>query len=174
MSGAPTTVTVRCTSAAATRDLASALAARLRAGDLLVLTGGLGAGKTTFTQGLAAGLGVAEAVTSPTFVLARVHRSTTGRPTLVHVDAYRLSGAEELDDLDLDTDLDRCITVVEWGAGLAEVLSRDRLEVTLELDAPTVAGPSGTTGDLGGDEVRTLTLRGVGGRWADGLDLGQP
>ncbi len=171
---ASTSVTVRCTSAAATRDLGSALADLLRAGDLLVLTGGLGAGKTTFTQGLAAGLGVAEAVTSPTFVLARVHRSTTGRPTLVHVDAYRLSGADELDDLDLDTDLERCITVVEWGAGLAEVLARDRLEVTLEPDASVVAVDAATEADLGGDEARTLTLTGVGGRWESGLDLGQP
>ncbi len=171
MSEAPTTTaTLRCPTAADTRELGHALAALVRAGDLLVLTGGLGAGKTTFTQGLAAGLGVAEAVTSPTFVLARVHRSTTGRPTLVHVDAYRLSGADELDDLDLDTDLEECVTVVEWGAGLAEVLAGDRLEITLTPEPlPSLREPDEPDGaddpDGAADEVRTITLLGVGERW---------
>ena len=85
-----------------------------------MLTGELGAGKTTFTQGLGEGLGVRGAVTSPTFVIARVHPSEVGGPALVHVDAYRLGGIDELDDLDLDASLDEAVTVVEWGTGIAE------------------------------------------------------
>ncbi|MGO4245441.1 tRNA (adenosine(37)-N6)-threonylcarbamoyltransferase complex ATPase subunit type 1 TsaE, partial [Janibacter sp. RAF20_2_2] len=100
----------------ATTALGRRLATLLRAGDLVVLTGGLGAGKTTLTRGLGAGLGVRGAVTSPTFVIARVHPSLVGGPELVHVDAYRLGGAAELDDLDLDSELDEAVTVVEWGA----------------------------------------------------------
>lgn len=110
------------------------LGQRLRAGDLVVLTGGLGAGKTTLTQGIGRGMGVRGPVTSPTFVIARVHPSLTGGPDLVHVDAYRLSGADELDDLDLDAQLEDVVTVVEWGAGLAEVLSEDRLEIRISGD----------------------------------------
>lgn len=113
------------------RDLGRALAQQLTAGDLLVLSGELGAGKTTFTQGLGAGLGVRGDVTSPTFVIARVHPSLVDGPDLVHVDAYRLGGLDELDDLDLDTSLDEAVTVVEWGEGLAEGLSESRLEVAI-------------------------------------------
>ena len=105
------------------RDLATRVAGLLTAGDVLVLSGDLGAGKTTFTQGLGAALQVRGAVTSPTFVISRVHPSLVGGPDLVHVDAYRLGGAAELDDLDLDTDLDLAVTVVEWGEGLAEDLA---------------------------------------------------
>lgn len=115
------------------------LGSLLRAGDLLVLTGDLGAGKTTLTQGIADGLGVRGPITSPTYVIARVHPSTAGGPDLVHVDAYRLGGLAELDDLDLDASLDDVVTVVEWGHGMAEHLSEDYLEVTLSgLDARTV------------------------------------
>jgi tRNA threonylcarbamoyladenosine biosynthesis protein TsaE len=135
-----------------TRAVGERLAALLRAGDLLILTGDLGAGKTTLTQGLGEGLGVRGPVTSPTFVIARVHPSLCGGPALVHVDAYRLGDAAELDDLDLDTDLDEAVTVVEWGSGLAEALSSDRLELRLERAA---------------DDVRTLTLTPVGARWLD-------
>jgi tRNA threonylcarbamoyladenosine biosynthesis protein TsaE len=135
-----------------TRRAGERLAPLLRAGDLLILTGDLGAGKTTFTQGLGEGLGVRGSVTSPTFVIARVHPSLRGGPALVHVDAYRLGDAAELDDLDLDTDLDEAVTVVEWGSGLAEALASDRLEVRLER---------------ADDDVRTLTLTAVGGRWID-------
>lgn len=113
------------------RELGRSLADQLRPGDLLVLSGELGAGKTTFTQGLGAGLGVRGQITSPTFVIARVHPSEVGGPELVHVDAYRLGGVEELDDLDLDTDLDEAVTVVEWGEGMAEGLSDSRLEVRI-------------------------------------------
>ena len=98
----------------------------------MVLSGELGAGKTTFTQGLGAGLGVRGDVTSPTFVIARVHPSLADGPALVHVDAYRIGGVAELDDLDLDTSLDEAVTVVEWGEGLAEGLADDRLEVRIE------------------------------------------
>jgi tRNA threonylcarbamoyladenosine biosynthesis protein TsaE len=135
-----------------TRRVGERLASLLRAGDLVILTGDLGAGKTTLTQGLGDGLGVRGPVTSPTFVIARVHPSLSGGPELVHVDAYRLGDAAELDDLDLDTDLDGAVTVVEWGSGLAESLSTDRLELRLERAA---------------DDVRTVTLTPVGGRWLD-------
>ncbi|KGN37389.1 tRNA (adenosine(37)-N6)-threonylcarbamoyltransferase complex ATPase subunit type 1 TsaE [Knoellia subterranea] len=141
--------------AADTRAFGERLAHDLRAGDLVILTGGLGAGKTTFTQGLAAGLGVRGPITSPTFVIARVHPSLVGGPALVHVDAYRLGGMAELDDLDLDADLDASVTVVEWGHGLAEDLSDDRLEITLEADLET--------------ETRTVAVTGHGERWKAGV-----
>jgi tRNA threonylcarbamoyladenosine biosynthesis protein TsaE len=114
-----------------TRAWGARLGALLRAGDLVVLTGSLGAGKTTLAQGLAEGLGVRGPITSPTFVIARVHPSLVGGPALVHVDAYRLGGFAELDDLDLDASLEESVTVVEWGHGLAEDLADDRLELTL-------------------------------------------
>ena len=131
-----------------TRAWGERLGAVLQAGDLVVLTGDLGAGKTTLTQGIAEGLGVRGPVTSPTFVIARVHPSLVGGPALVHVDAYRLGGLAELDDLDLDTSLEDSVTIVEWGHGLAEGLSEDRLEITLR-----------------GDDERLATLSAWGPRW---------
>jgi tRNA threonylcarbamoyladenosine biosynthesis protein TsaE len=136
-----------------TQDFGRRLGAELRGGDVLVLTGDLGAGKTTLTQGIADGLGVRGPITSPTFVIARVHPSLVGGPALVHVDAYRLGSALELDDLDLDADLDASVTVVEWGAGLAEQLRDSRLELTIT-----------------GDDERTVRLTGVGDRWVDVLE----
>jgi tRNA threonylcarbamoyladenosine biosynthesis protein TsaE len=124
------------------------LGALLRPGDLLVLTGGLGAGKTTLTQGIAEGLGVRGPITSPTFVIARVHPSLADGPSLVHVDAYRLDGLAELDDLDLDASLEEAVTVVEWGQGVAEHLSDGYLEVTMR-----------------GHDSRTVELVGHGARW---------
>ena len=117
-----------------TRAAAHALAPLLTAGDLLLLSGELGAGKTTFTRALGEGLGVREGVISPTFVLSRVHPNLSdgtrpGGPDLVHVDAYRLSSAEELDDLDLEFSLEKSVTVIEWGRGKAEHLSDSRLEL---------------------------------------------
>lgn len=112
--------------AAATRAAGVAFGQRLGAGDLVILSGELGAGKTTFTQGLAEGLGVRGPITSPTFVIARVHPSLVGGPALVHADAYRLGGLAELDDLDLDASFDESVTVVEWGEGKAEVLAEGR------------------------------------------------
>lgn len=160
----PGEVAVRCATAADTRALGRRLASVLRRGDLVVLTGGLGAGKTTLTQGMAEGMGVGGRVTSPTFVLARVHPAPDGRPSLVHVDAYRLSGPDELDDLDLDTDLEDCVTVVEWGRGVAEVLAADRLEVDL---SPVPASPAALPGrdEVVDDLARAVVLRGVGARW---------
>ncbi|WWW04030.1 tRNA (adenosine(37)-N6)-threonylcarbamoyltransferase complex ATPase subunit type 1 TsaE [Actinomadura luteofluorescens] len=140
------------------RELGLRLAGLLRAGDLLVMTGHLGAGKTTLTQGIGEGLKVRGPITSPTFVIARVHPSLAGGPSLVHVDAYRLGGFAELDDLDLDASIAESVTIVEWGEGLAEGLAEDRLEVIL------------SRGD-GPGEGREVRIVGVGDRWSD-LALG--
>ncbi len=146
--------------AADTRAFGAALGSLLRAGDLVVLTGDLGAGKTTLTQGLAEGLGVRGPVTSPTFVIAREHPSLVGGPSLVHVDAYRLGGEAELDDLDLDASLEEAVTVVEWGAGVADHLSPSRLEVVLTRPDDDEA-----------DQTRRVRLVGHGARWRDGGPL---
>jgi tRNA threonylcarbamoyladenosine biosynthesis protein TsaE len=143
--------------AEAMRALGASLASVLRAGDVVVLTGGLGAGKTTFTQGLGAGLDVRGDVTSPTFVIARVHPSLSDGPALVHVDAYRIGGVAELDDLDLDTSLDEAVTVVEWGEGLAEGLADDRVEVRI---VRAVADDADTEHD-----PRRVRVAPVGARW---------
>lgn len=166
----------------AMQALGADLGAVLRPGDVVVLDGPLGAGKTTLTQGIGHALGVRGAVTSPTFVIARVHPGPG--PVLVHVDAYRLGSAVEVDDLDLDADLDAAVTVVEWGLGKVEGLAPERLEVSIERP---MAGPSGQTGDGVGDLTgtdhlgaledlsaedpsggpRTVVVRGVGPRWTD-------
>ncbi|MER5784472.1 tRNA (adenosine(37)-N6)-threonylcarbamoyltransferase complex ATPase subunit type 1 TsaE [Streptomyces mobaraensis] len=152
------------------RELGRRLAGLLRAGDLVLLSGELGAGKTTLTRGLGEGLGVRGAVTSPTFVIARVHPSLTGGPALVHVDAYRLSGGlDEMEDLDLDVSLPESVTVVEWGDGKVEDLSEDRLRVVIERAVGAEApAPDGDGAEA--DDVRTVTVSGVGERWA-GADL---
>ena len=149
--------------AEAMRALGAQIARWLVAGDLVVLSGGLGAGKTTLTQGLAEGLGVRGPVTSPTFVIARVHPSLVGGPALVHVDAYRLGSLDEVDDLDLDASLEESVTVVEWGEGRVEALAESRLEVSLTVD-PTATADPGT-----GAERRLVRVRGLGARWAGGL-----
>lgn len=137
-----------------TRALGRRLAERLRPGDLVVLSGPLGAGKTALTQGIGEGLGVTGRVTSPTFVIARVHQGPT---PMVHVDAYRLrdSGPVALDDLDLDEDIASSVVVVEWGEGLVEQLSDSHLEVRLERHD---------------DDSRTATIVAVGPRWAGADD----
>ncbi|WP_459804570.1 tRNA (adenosine(37)-N6)-threonylcarbamoyltransferase complex ATPase subunit type 1 TsaE [Herbidospora sp. RD11066] len=135
------------------RALGVKIAGLLRAGDLVVLTGPLGAGKTTLTQGIGEGLKVRGPITSPTFVIARVHPSLSGGPALVHADAYRLGGALEVDDLDLDASLADSVTVVEWGEGLVEGLSDERLEIVIDRDDS--------------DESRYVLLRGVGDRWSE-------
>jgi tRNA threonylcarbamoyladenosine biosynthesis protein TsaE len=171
-----------------THALAAALGAELEAGDLLVLIGELGAGKTTFTQGLGEGLGVRAGIISPTFVLVRIHPNLPdgprpGGPDLVHVDAYRLASASEIDDIDLENTMDSAVTVVEWGRGRVEHLSESRLEVELQRrlggarpdgaqpngGQPNDAQPSGGMLDFDtddADEPRTVVFRGFGPRWA--------
>ncbi|GAA1131609.1 tRNA (adenosine(37)-N6)-threonylcarbamoyltransferase complex ATPase subunit type 1 TsaE [Citricoccus alkalitolerans] len=206
-------VEVQLDGAEATQGWAVRLASVLRAGDVLILTGELGAGKTTFTQGLGAGLGVREGIISPTFVISRIHPSLVGRsedtdgsrgahgspdpgaagPDLVHVDAYRLGSAGELSDLDLDATVDRSVTVVEWGRGLAESLAGwpddpDASWLDIELVRTTGSGEPGDAGTradaeagtivtdfsdedgTGADETRTAVVKGYGPRWA-GINL---
>lgn len=147
--------------AEAMRALAERLARVVHAGDVLVLSGDLGAGKTTFTQGLGRALGVRGDITSPTFVIARVHPSLTDGPALVHVDAYRLHDGAELDDLDLDASLDQAVTVVEWGEGLAEALSDAPLEIRIHRASDDA---------VNGEDPRTVELDPYGARWL-GVDL---
>jgi tRNA threonylcarbamoyladenosine biosynthesis protein TsaE len=136
-------------------ELGERLAGLMRAGDLVILNGPLGAGKTVLARGVGAGLKVQGPVISPTFVLVRVHPSSIGGPALVHVDAYRLGAPAEIDDLDLDSALADAVTLIEWGAGLAERLSDDRLEVVIErADDPM-------------DDTRLVQLRPVGQRWRE-------
>jgi tRNA threonylcarbamoyladenosine biosynthesis protein TsaE len=138
--------------------LGARLASQVRAGDLVTLNGELGAGKTTLTRGLGAALEVRGAVTSPTFVLARTHPRADGAPPLVHVDAYRLSSAIELDDLDID--FAASIVVVEWGEGLLDGITDE----WLQLD---IVRPVGGVVTDDGVEARTVTVTGHGARWAD-------
>ncbi|WP_235738485.1 tRNA (adenosine(37)-N6)-threonylcarbamoyltransferase complex ATPase subunit type 1 TsaE [Nocardioides alcanivorans] len=152
----------RLTTPEEAEDFGKRLAGVLRAGDVIILSGELGAGKTTLTRGLGAGLGVRGDVTSPTFVIARVHPSTGSGPALVHVDAYRLGGIDELDDLDLDTSLNDAVTVVEWGEGIAEALADDRLELRIER-----ALGDDAAGSVEDDDPREVLLRPIGLRWLD-------
>lgn len=147
-------VLVRVPTAEAMQQLGERLAELFVAGDLVIASGDLGAGKTTLTQGIGRGLASEEPVTSPTFVLSRVHRTRAGRPDLLHVDAYRLSSSTELDDLDLEAHLASAVAVVEWGEGLAEPLAVSRLEIDIRFE---------------GSE-RLVLLRPVGERW-HGVDL---
>lgn len=173
----------------AMRTLGAELARLLRAGDVVLLIGALGAGKTTLAQGIGEGLAVRGPITSPTFVIARVHPPLADGPPLVHVDAYRLAGWDELEDLDLEATLDEAVTVVEWGEGLAEGLSQDRLEVRIHRSSPTPpsapptpasspptpasAPPTpvdhATVGRHTDEDpdVRKVEIIGVGPRWAD-------
>lgn len=154
----------------AMRQIGAQLGSLLRAGDLVLLDGPLGAGKTTLVQGLATALRVRGTVTSPTYVIARRHPGPG--PALVHADAYRLGTAVELEDLDLDADLTQAVTVVEWGAGKAEELAEERLEVAIDRVRGDAAGISedGSEPDDPAAGPRTVTVRGVGPRWAE-LDL---
>jgi tRNA threonylcarbamoyladenosine biosynthesis protein TsaE len=145
------------------RDLGADVAAVLRAGDVLVLDGPLGAGKTTFTQGIGTALGVRGAVTSPTFVIARRHPGPD--LALVHVDAYRLGSQAEVEDLDLGVELASSVTVVEWGAGKVEGLAPEHLEVLIRREVGSSVEPDDPSGGS-----RTVLVRGVGPRWA-GLAL---
>lgn len=150
--GAAWTLTRHPDTAHETRVLAERVAEHLRAGDLVMLNGDLGAGKTTFTQGLGRGLGVRDGIISPTFVLSRVHPNDPngprpGGPDLVHVDAYRLDSAADVDDIDLEDTVDTCVTVVEWGTDKVEHLSDSRLVIDIvrargTQDAPGSADPA--------------------------------
>lgn len=149
-------MTIKLSTVDDTRAFGRRLAAVLRAGDLVLLTGPLGAGKTALTQGIGHGLGVLGEITSPTFVISRIHRG--GRVPLVHVDAYRLialdDAAAQLDDLDLDTSVEDSVTVVEWGEGVADQLSDTHLEVRIQpMD----------------DESRMVDLVPHAGEWGDRL-----
>ena len=176
-----------------TQHLAGKLAELLRAGDLIILSGELGAGKTTFTQGLGRSLGVREGIISPTFVLVRIHPNrpdgpNPGGPDLVHVDAYRLGTPGEIDDIDLENTMESSVTVVEWGVGRVEHLAASRLEIDLvravgaSLPAARAEPFFAETGlaetdfsasfdaDEDDDEPRTLRLNTVGPRW-EGTDF---
>jgi tRNA threonylcarbamoyladenosine biosynthesis protein TsaE len=161
---AAVTVRLAVPGAAQMRLLGSRLAGLLRRGDLVVLVGALGAGKTTLVQGIGDGLGVRGPVTSPTFVIARVHPSLRGGPDLVHADAYRLGSRLEVDDLDLDADLDHSVTVVEWGDGLVENLASGHLRITIDRPEPESWPEPGSEAEPG-DQVRVVTAAGYGGRW---------
>ncbi len=149
----PLPVLVRVATGPDMQRLGARLAQLLRAGDVVILSGELGAGKTTLTQGIGQGLGVDGAIISPTFVISRVHPNPSGRPDLVHVDAYRLGSAGELADIDLDASLDSAVTIIEWGEGKAEWLSPERLDVLIERSAD----PS--------DDTRYVYLAGTEKRW---------
>ena len=150
----------------------------LAAGDLVLLTGPLGAGKTTLTRGIGEGLGVRGPVQSPTFVLARTHPSLVGGAPLVHVDAYRLSGADELDDLDLD--FEGSVVVAEWGAGVVDTLD-SWLEIVIERRVGGAAESAGAGAEEDPAEAadedwseapveaRRVTVTGYGPRWSGGV-----
>lgn len=140
------------------RDLGVRLARILRPGDLVVLDGPLGAGKTTLAQGIGAGLGVRGNVTSPTFVIARVHPSLADGPPLVHADAYRVDGPLEIDDLDLDASVDDSVTIIEWGKGLVEGLAAARLDIEISRSVGSES------------ELRRVRITAQGQRW-DGVRL---
>lgn len=135
------------------------IGAQLRPGDLLILTGPLGAGKTTFTRGLAEGLGVRGPVQSPTFVIARTHPSLVGGAPLVHVDAYRLGSAAELDDLDID--FARSVVVIEWGRPMASAVADAWWDI--EIERPVGGDDELDDEDLDADAPRFVTLTRVEG-----------
>lgn len=132
-------------------ELGVRIAGKLRAGDLVVLIGPLGAGKTTFSRGVGSALGAIGNVSSPTFVIARTHKLTGRDEVLVHADAYRLSSAAELDDLDIDWP--NSIVLVEWGKGMLDGISNDWLEIEIERD------------HTGATEERQVRITGFGARW---------
>ena len=141
----------------AMRELGERLARHLCGGDVIIVSGDLGAGKTTLAQGIGSGLGVEGPIISPTFVLSRVHPNPAG-PALVHVDAYRLSSAAELEDIDLESSLAESVTLIEWGTGIAEWLADDRLEIDIQRS------------DDPNDDTRDVLLTGYGSRWDEILE----
>lgn len=148
------------TGAEQTEELATQLGRTLQVGDVLVLTGPLGAGKTTLTRGLAAGAGITEPITSPTYAIAFVHEHPSGGPNFVHVDAYRLTGLDDLETVDLDPQLPKSITVMEWGSNYVESLTDGWLEVTLERDAGS--GQDEANQNEAGEDKRAISARAYG------------
>lgn len=145
----PASGTRELSTAAETQAFGEELGRALEAGDVVILDGPLGAGKTTFTQGIGRGLQVKGRITSPTFVIAREHRSTVGGPTLIHLDAYRLLGEGssgdplgELDALDLDTDLADAVVVAEWGGGLVEQIADAYLLIRIDRETAVLRDPA--------------------------------
>ncbi len=155
-----------------TRAFGEDLGRILAAGDLLMLSGGLGAGKTTLTQGIGVGMGVRGRVASPTFIVARVHPSLSGGPDLIHADAYRITDLNDLETLDLDSSLDEAVTVVEWGDGKTEAMSADRLVIEVRRASGGQATRVGNAIDLEhmDDGRRRIILRAHGHRWDGVLD----
>lgn len=153
-----------------TRHLGEELARHLRAGDLIMLRGGLGAGKTTLTQGIGRGLGVRGTVASPTFIVARVHPSLVNGPDLIHADAYRINDLDDLETLDLDSTIDQAVTVVEWGEGKTEAMSDARLEIEVRRGHGGEAAHDGDVIDLEAmdDGQRMITFTPYSSRW-DGV-----
>lgn len=145
-------VQLMSTDAEMTRALGSALACELESGDVIVLSGDLGSGKTVFAQGVAAGLGVTERVVSPTFAIAREY---AGRLPFHHLDVYRLDYVQEAIDLGLDELFEDAVTLIEWGEGVRDLLPVDRLEVELALDPADVAA----------ENLRRITVTPIGPRW---------
>lgn len=146
----------------AMRDLGRQLAEVFVPGDLVILSGGLGAGKTTLVQGIGEGLDVHGQVASPTFIISRVHEPKTAGPALVHVDAYRLNSLQELDHLDLDASADDAVTVVEWGEGKAESLAQGHALITIDrARGGVVDAEDPAAGD------RTVTISTTGEAWHD-------
>lgn len=178
MTNAPTTLWTQEITVESPEDMHTLgvnLGSILTSGDVLILTGPLGAGKTTLTQGIGEGLGVRGGIISPTFVIARVHPSTKddpeNSPSLIHVDAYRLESANELTDLDLDSQLVNGVVVVEWGRGKAEQLSDSYLDIEIvrpeiELDSAVADGEILSFEDDAAEPARVVTLRAVGPAWS--------
>ncbi len=162
-------IEVRSESAESTRALAARLAAASRPGDVVLLVGGLGAGKTTFAQGFARGLGVVGPVTSPTFTLVRQYPcQVTGITTLFHADVYRLDSLAEVADLGLaELVEDEAVALVEWGDVAAPVLGDSALEVSIELGSSPTAAGAPSERSVAGDDVRMLRISGKGPGWLD-------
>ena len=147
---------VRTETADETRAVGASLAHLLKAGDMVILVGDLGAGKTTLVQGLGAALGVRGRVTSPTYIVSRVHRSQEAGPDLIHVDAYRVEDDLDMETVDLEASLEDSVTGVEWGQGKADRLSADRCELTLQFDGEDEDARKISLVALGGEPERRL------------------